>query len=418
MMSGSEEMAKWKRTMWVLWMGQFCLQVGVSLVAPFLPLYLGELGVKDPEAQAVWSGVIFAANFVIAALCQPIWGSLADKYGRKKMAMRSAFGIGIAVGLFAIAPNQWWLLLFRIFQGTMVGYAVAANALMSSQAPPDKQGYALGTLQTGFVAGTVCGPLFGGLLVRLVGAYRPVFVITLVACFLAGLVTWLLVDEEPRKAVPTGADGKPGAPVVKQRFWNANPVIISMVLVLFMANFAAMTVEPTLTLFLQSLHVPEGSLELYAGAVFAATGLASFLAAPHLGRLGDKYGHRLVLAWALGGATAVYFLQGLVNAPWQLALLRFMLGLGVGGIIPTANAVIAQMIPVERRGRGFGWTLSANFWGNVVGPMTGSLIASTFHSQRAVFPITAVIMLANLGWLLLRVPKRLPQAPVSAAVGD
>lgn len=418
MMSGCEEMEKWKRTMWVLWIGQFCLLAGVSLIAPFLPLYLRELGVKDPGAQAMWSGIIFATNYVIAAVCQPIWGSLADKYGRKQMALRSAFGIGTAVGLFAIAPNVWWLLLFRIFQGAMVGYAVAANALMSSQAPPDKQGYALGTLQTGFVAGTVCGPLIGGLLVKVVGAYRPVFLITLVACFVAGLVTWLLVDEAPRKAAPAGAAGGPATPAAKQRFWSANPVLIAMVMVIFLANFAAMTVEPTLTLFLQSLHVPEGSLELYAGVVFAATGLASFLAAPHLGRLGDKYGHRLVLSWALAGATVVYFLQGLVTAPWQLAALRFLLGLGVGGIIPAANAVIAQMIPVERRGRGFGWTLSANFWGNVVGPITGSLIASTFHSQRAVFPITAVIMLANLGWLLLRVPKRLPQAPAAAATGD
>ncbi|HYF92382.1 MAG TPA: MFS transporter [Symbiobacteriaceae bacterium] len=189
-----------------------------------------------------------------------------------------------------------------------------------------------------------------------------------------------------------------------------------MVLVIFMANFAAMTVEPTLTLFLQSLHVPEGSLELHAGVVFAATGLASFLAAPWLGKLGDSYGHRLILSWSLAGATAVYFLQGLVTAPWHLAVLRFLLGLGVRGIVPAANAVIAQMIPAQRRGRGFGWTLSANFWGNVVGPLTGSVIASSFDSQRAVFPVTALIMLLNLGWLLLRVPRRLPDA--AAVTGE
>lgn len=401
-------MANWKRTLWVLWAGQFCLLAGVSLIAPFLPLYLGELGVKNPESQAIWSGVIFATNYVIAAIFQPVWGSLADKHGRKKMALRSAFGIGLAVGLFAIAPNPWWLLLFRILQGSMVGYSVAANALMSAQAPPDRQGYAMGTLQTGFVAGTVCGPLIGGLLVRLVGSYRPVFLITLVFTWFAGIMTWLLVKEEPRQAAASPAAAKAKTP--PQRFLQASPVIIAMVIVIFLANFAAMTVEPTLTLFLESLHVSTGSLELYAGVVFAATGLASFLAAPHLGRLGDQHGHRLVLSWALAGATAVYFLQGLVTAPWQLAVLRFMLGLGVGGIVPAANALIAQTVPAERRGRSFGWNLSANFWGNVAGPLVGSAVATLFHSQRAVFPFTAVIMLLNLLWLLFRVPQRLPSA--------
>lgn len=408
-------MQPWRRTLYVLWAGQFLQLAGVSLIAPFLPLYLGELGVQDPSAQAIWSGIIFSSTYVAAALFQPVWGDLGDRYGRKPMALRSAFGLALAVGLFAVARNPWWLLGFRLLQGVMAGYSVAATALMSAAAPQDKQGYALGFLQTGYIAGTVCGPLFGGLLAQVVGHYRPIFLITTVTCGLAGLLTWIFVPEE-RKA-PGAAAGAKAKQQKQPGLLRSSPVLFAMIVVTFMANFAAMTVEPTLTLFLKTLSVSAGSLQLYAGVVFAATGIASFLAAPRLGRLGDRIGHRRVLTWCLSGGAIVYLAQGFVTAGWQLAALRFALGLAVAGIVPAAQAVIARVVPAERRGRGFGYTLGANFWGNVIGPVTGSAVAAGFHSMRAIFPVTAVLMLINLVWLLLRVPARLPETAPSEAPG-
>jgi len=405
-------MESWRRSLYVLWTGQFLQLAGVSLIAPFLPLYLGELGVKDASAQALWSGIIFAVTYATAAIFQPIWGDLGDRYGRKPMALRSAFGLALSVGLFTVATGPWSLLFFRILQGVMAGYTVAATALMSAAAPKDKQGYALGILQTGYIAGTVCGPLIGGGLAHLVGSYRPVFLITTVTCALAGVLTWAFVPAgDPPKSVSDAARARAKA---QPGLLRSNPVLLAMIVVTFMANFAAMTIEPTLTLFLKTLHVT-GSLELYAGLVFAATGIASFLAAPRLGRLGDRIGHRKVLTVSLGAGAVIYFAQGYVTAAWQLAVLRFLLGLAVAGIVPAAQALIARVVPMERRGRGFGYTLSANFWGNVAGPLVGGSVAAGFHSMRAVFPVTAVVMLINLVWLFWKVPARLPEAAEAGA---
>lgn len=417
-------MKPWKRTLYVLWAGQFLLLAGVSLVAPFLPLYLGELGVTEPTAQVVWSGVIFAINYVAAAIFQPIWGELADRYGRKLMAIRSALGIGTMVGLFAVAPNVWWLLLFRVIQGVMVGYSVAANALISAQAPAEKQGYVLGIMHTGWVAGTVSGPLIGGVLAHLFGRYRPVFLVTLVACWLTALLVWLFVEEKQPSRPARVASRAANAPVSagpqrpERLKLAANGVLLAVIVVSFVANFSNMTIEPILTLFLKSLDVPRRSLDLYAGVVFAVTGLASFIAAPWLGVLGDRYGHRKVLLLSLGGAAVIYFGSGFVTAAWQLVVLRFLLGLGIGGIMPAVNALTTQLVPEEQRGRGFGFTLSANFWGNVVGPLVGSGVAAAFGTLRAIFPVTAAVVLMSLLWIWLKVPERIPTPVVRGGAAD
>lgn len=399
-------MEPWRRTLYVLWTGQFLTLAGMSLIAPFLPLYLGELGVREPAAQALWSGAIFAITYVMGAIFQPIWGDLGDRHGRKRMGLRSAFGMSVIFAGYALAPAPWVLFLLRALQGAMVGYTVAATAMMSEQAPADKQGYALGILQTGWVAGTVCGPLLGGFLVHVVGAYRPVFLITTVTSGLAGILMWAFVQEAPRPAAAAQRQRR----VKEPSLLRGNPVLFAMIFVAFMTTFAAMTIEPTLALYLETLAVPAGYLELYAGVVFAATGVASFLASPRLGHLGDQVGHRKVLTICLGSAAVIYLAQGFVTAAWQLAALRFALGLAVAGVVPAAQAMIGRVVPANRRGRGFGYTLSANFYGNFMGPLVGSGVAAGFHSLRAIFPVTAGLMLINLIWLLVKVPARQPEA--------
>lgn len=152
---------------------------------PFLPLYVEQLGVTGHSALNMWSGIVFSITFLFSAIASPFWGGLADRKGRKLMLLRSALGMGIVMVLMGLAQNIWQFLILRALLGLLGGFVPNANALIATQVPRNKSGWALGTLSTGGVSGALLGPMAGGLLADSYGL-RPVFFITasvLILCF-------------------------------------------------------------------------------------------------------------------------------------------------------------------------------------------------------------------------------------------
>ncbi|MBW4838180.1 MAG: MFS transporter, partial [Paenibacillaceae bacterium] len=107
MKKGSERpLNTWKVNLIVLWFGQFLVNAGMTMITPFLSLYLArDLHVQGERAIGLWAGMIFAANFATSFVFQPIWGKLADKYGRKIMLLRSGFGMAIVITLMGFATQ-------------------------------------------------------------------------------------------------------------------------------------------------------------------------------------------------------------------------------------------------------------------------------------------------------------------------
>ena len=64
-------MGLWKKNLYSLWVAQFIAVAGLSMVVPFLPFYLKELGVIAREDVKIWSGLLFSAPFMVAAFLQP-----------------------------------------------------------------------------------------------------------------------------------------------------------------------------------------------------------------------------------------------------------------------------------------------------------------------------------------------------------
>lgn len=404
---------RWRKELYVLWVCNFVVNLGFSLVMPFLPFYVQELGVTEARQVELWTGAIFAANFVTMTFFSPIWGAVADRTGRKLQMLRSGFGMALVVGLMGLARNVWQLLGLRLLQGVFSGFIPASTAYMAANVPQERAGWALGVLQTAGAAGTVIGPLVGGLLARAIGGYRPIFFLTAGACFLAGLVVLLVIRE--RFTPPPHAGQTSFVAELRQdlRQTAANPVLLAMMVVYFFNFFGLQTVEPILTLFLQTLDTPAEWVDVMAGAIFSASGIANVIFAPLLGRVGDRVGYKRVLIYALGGASALYLLQGLVNSAWQLLVLRFLLGVCLGGGFPAANALVARAAGREFQGRAFGLVNSAIFIGDVVGPLVGGLVASAWGHQM-VFPVTAAALMFNLLW----VQRKVPEDPGRGAAGD
>src|SRR5471032_3091509 len=185
----------WRRNLAICVFGSFTTLVSLTLLLPFLPIYVEELGVKQSAAIVEWSGIAFGATFLGTGFTAPLWGYLADRYGRKPMLVRAALGMAIIMPMIGLAHNVYELTLLRLAAGVIGGYASSSTLLVATQTPADKSGWALGVLSTGALAGTLIGPLIGGLLPGLIGI-RNTFFLTGSVIAVAAFVTLFFVKED------------------------------------------------------------------------------------------------------------------------------------------------------------------------------------------------------------------------------
>ena len=384
---------RWQRNLLALFVAQMLTLVAFSFFFPFIPLYVQTLGVEGDSAAAGWAGAIIAANAVSMAFAQPFWGNLADRLGRKPMVVRSMVGGAIVTTLMGFATAPWQLVVLRLIQGSVSGTVPASNALVAASTPSRRLGFALGVMQVAVFMGTSIGPLIGGVIADTFG-YRASFYGAGILMGLGALTALLFVHED-FTPIPAGTKS--------QGVWSGARSMMSMALfpvlivVIFLIQFGGNIVSPVLSLFVAQLHGGEDPATA-AGIVLAATGVASAASALVLGRISDRVGHARILSVCLLGAAISYFPQALVRQVWQLLLLRMLLGVFLGGLMPTANALLAGLVTRQRRGAAFGLTATANALANATGPLTGAAI-TTQWGIREVFLATGVLFTFAYGWV-------------------
>jgi len=197
----------WKRNLTISLIGSFTTIVAMTLLLPFLPLYVEELGVSDHADIVQWSGIAYGATFFAAALVAPLWGRLGDIYGRKLMLVRASLGMTLAISLMGMAGNVWQLVALRLFVGLAGGYASGSMVLVATQTPKDRSAWALGVLSSGIMAGNLVGPLLGGALPPIIGI-RGTFLAAGGMIFLAFLATALLIKEGEIAGSQAGGQGQ------------------------------------------------------------------------------------------------------------------------------------------------------------------------------------------------------------------
>lgn len=384
-MSGTdpEGTPNWKRTLYILWVANFCAAAGMSLIIPFLPLYLEQLGIHSTHAVARWSSWVFAAQFVTSFAFQPMWGALADKYGRKPMLLRAGIGMGVITTLMGMVGAPWQLLVLRFINGIFSGFIAMAISLQASVTPKEMSGRALGTLQTGNVAGGLIGPIIGGVLAEAIG-YQGVFYFTGAMLLSASAIVMLFVHEQPIRRVTREK---------QQTSWRQLIPLWPIFLGTLMTQIAMMSIEPIVTLFTRTIY-HGAHLSIIAGAVVATTGLANLFGTPTLGRLGDHIGQKKVLVGALIGAACAFIPQALSHNIAVLLAGRFLLGLCIGGMLPSLMALVRKLAPERVQATAFGWNSSALFLGNLIGPLIGGGVAAAY-GVRSVFYVTMFLLIAN-----------------------
>ncbi|MCC4106030.1 multidrug efflux MFS transporter [Serratia ureilytica] len=382
-------MEAWKVNLISVWLGCFFTGLAMSQILPFLPLYVEQLGVSDPQALSLWSGLVFSGTFLVSAVVSPLWGSLADRKGRKLMLLRASLGMAIVIALQGLATNVWQLFALRALMGLTSGYIPNAMALVASQAPRDKSGWALGTLSTGQISGVIAGPLLGGLMADHLGL-RVVFFVTSGLMFVSFLVTLFLIKE--RRITVKKADQLSGKAVFRSLPYPA--LIVTLFVCTLMIQLANSSISPILTLFIRELSGNVSNIAFVSGMIAAVPGIAALISAPRLGRLGDRIGTARILIAALLFTTGLFAVMAWVNTPLQLGILRFLLGFADGALMPAVQALLLKYSSDQVTGRIFGYNQSFMYLGNVVGPLLGSGI-SAMMGFRWVFAVTAVLVLFN-----------------------
>ncbi|WP_025123294.1 MULTISPECIES: multidrug efflux MFS transporter MdtG [unclassified Serratia (in: enterobacteria)] len=403
-MAPAAEPINWQRNLFITWLGCFLTGAAFSLIMPFLPLYVEALGVTGHQSLNMWSGLVFSITFLFSAVASPFWGSLADRRGRKLMLLRSALGMGIVMVLMGMAQNIWQFLALRAVLGLLGGFIPNANALIATQVPRHRSGWALGTLSTGGVSGALIGPLIGGLLADQYGL-RPVFFITATVLFICFLLTLFCVREQ-------------FTPVQKKDMLHARQVfaslkspklILSLFVTTMIIQIATGSIAPILTLYVRELVGNISNLAFVSGLIASVPGVAALMSAPRLGKLGDKIGPERILVFMLVISVLLLIPMAFVQTPWQLGVLRFLLGAADGALLPAVQTLLIYNCTNQVAGRIFSYNQSFRDIGNVSGPLLGAAVSASY-GFRAVFCMTALVVLFNAfysWWCLQRRPARM-----------
>ncbi len=390
----------WKRNLIVCWFGMFATGVGMSQIVPVLPLYIDHLGIHDTALIEQFSGIAFGITFIVSAVFSPIWGQAADRFGRKPMLLRASLGMAVVIFSMGFVQNVYELIGLRLLQGIITGYSTACITLIATQTDNEHAGWALGTLSTAPIAGSLLGPMIGGYIAETLGL-QTVFFITGTLLMIAFITTVLFVKESF-----TGQDKKV---LSAKATWNIIPdksLTIIMFVTSFVLALALYSVEPIITVYITELSSNTSHVALLAGMAFSASGLANIIAAPRLGELSDRIGPQKVMLAALVAAGLIFIPQAFAKIPWQLIALRFLLGLAMAGLVPSVNVLVKKITPDSLTGRVFGFNMSAQYFGVFGGSILGGQVAAWF-GIRYVFIITSSLLLLNAVWVYFKVYKKL-----------
>ncbi len=384
----------WRRNLYALWIAQGLTIIGFSLRTPFLPFYIKDLGADSFASQALWAGVINAGGAAVMAISAPLWGIAADRFGRKPMVVRAMFAGSLTIGLMSLATSPWHLLILRFVEGGFTGTVTASTTLVAATTPRERMGFGLGMMQMAVFSGASVGPLFGGILADQIG-YRPTFVVAGSMLFIGGIIVLTQVREQFTRPARGSVDEQSSQ---RLRALLLSSAMLAMIAVMLALRVASSAIQPIMPLYVEQLARSTSAVATLSGLTLGIAGLTSAVASITLGRMADRIGQRPVLIACSLGVGLLYLPQAFAGSVTQLIVLQGLFGIAAGGVMPTANAIVAHLTPAERRGAVFGFTAAATSLGGFIGPLGGSSLAASVDI-RYVFLASGLLMLAVGAWV-------------------
>ena len=344
---------------------------GFTVVMPFLPLYIRQLGVTDVGQIALWSGVSLGVTPAVTAVLSPFWGRVADRYGRKLMVQRALICFTATMIVMGWVTRPWHILALRAFQGLFAGYGGLTMAMAAESAPRDQMARALGLVQTAQRIGPALGPMIGGAVAGLVGL-RAAFVVTSAFYLLAlALISFLYRDPRGvRQAAPVAADRADG--------WRAlarSPRFLAMMTAIFVLTFVDRSFGPMLPLWIEHVGVPADRLAVAAGIVFSAAALGAAAGNTVCEVLLRRHpGARVIGTSTLAAAGLLALLFVAPPVAWMAAAMA-LFGIAVGVATTAAYTEGGQQVPPAVHGEGFGILNACALAGLALSPVVAGLLS-------------------------------------------
>jgi len=395
-------LAVWERTLYIMFFAQMISMIGFSSVFPFLPLYVKSLGTVTSMSEEFCAGLVFSGQAFSMMIASPIWGSLADRWGRKVMVERAMFGGAVIISMMAFVRSAEELVVLRMIQGLITGVMGATSALVAATVPRGKTGYAMGLMQVAMGLGLGLGPVIGGLVADAYG-YQAAFYITGALLAIAGVVVLFEVDEQ---FVPQESVGKKRLNIFAawQRVLISHGVRLVYML-RFINQMGRIIFIPILPVFIISLIDNPGRVNSFTGIVIGASSAATAFFSIYIGRVGDRTGHRSIVIICLLCSGILFFMQSLVSSGWQLLGLQMCYGISLGGTITGISALLADYTHQGDEGSVYGLDNSINAGARMIGPLLGVGI-SAWLGIRMVFGTAALLYLIACVLAVRRLPKQ------------
>lgn len=355
------EQENWKKNLIVICISLFISMIGLSGCMPFLPLFVRTLGVTEPDKAEFWSGMVFAGPYLLSIITVPFWGVLGDKYGRKSMIIRAVFGLAITMSLMSFSQNVTQLFLLRILQGAVSGFIAAALAFISVITPHNKTGFAMGLFHSSLAAGSVVGPLLGGILADVIGI-RLVFIIIGILFVISGSLVAIMVTDKKDYIEKSKEDT-----VFKNLKYITSRKDLGILLLLVVLTQAGMFFTfPIFAFFVESLHAPEQYLSTITGILMGVLGICMFITAPFWGKIADKKDYRNILRFSSFMAGIAMLAH--IFAPTYIILfpIRIVAGIFIAALSPTIFSTLSKKTPENRKSGVMGLASSANLLGSLI----------------------------------------------------
>jgi DHA1 family multidrug resistance protein-like MFS transporter len=386
-MSTRQSSEGWQRNVWALALCVFIAFVGFQFFAPFLPLYVRELGVSDPARIALWSGLLAAITPAVSGLLSPLFGRLADRFGRKLMLIRSLAGFTVIIAAMGLVTSVRQLFIARLLQGLFAGFSPMAMAVASVSAPRDKVSVAIARVQGAQLLSVAVGPALGGLVASRFGT-RSAFFVTAALCAVS-LIALAFLFQEARPLEPGKA--RTAARATPLREFLRYPRFIAVMVLLLIAQF----IDRALALLipLQVAHLPGvEAIAATSGVIISVAAVGAAISSGVAARLSEvmPVERLLFVQFVVGGVFCAA--MALAGNPITLLVLRTMVALCLGGALTLAYLLGGMIVPGETRGAAFGWLAMGVQIGTAASPLlTGALAAIDFSS--------AFLMDAGLAWV-------------------